>query len=96
MELKRIAKVQVVLGVLLGATTWASSAVAGSILDGVSVRFVDIEANDIAADPSRGVVYATVPGAAGLPNGNSIVTIDPTSGTVIDSSFAGSEPRATE
>lgn len=86
----------VVLGWIVSSLAFGSTALAAPLLDGAALRFVDVEANDIAADRTRGVVYATVPGAAGLPNGNSIVTIDPSTGAIVDSSFAGSEPRKIE
>lgn len=53
-------------------------------------------ANDIVVDRTRGVLYATVPGSQGLPDGNSIVTIDPNGARIVDSTFAGSEPNRIE
>ncbi len=48
-------------------------------------------ANDIAADPVRGLLYASVPSTA-TSNGNSIVTIDPTTGKITNTTAVGSEP----
>ncbi len=53
---------------------------------------VPVTANDIAADPVRNVIYASVPSTAAT-YGNSIVTIDASTGTVLGSVFAGSEPN---
>lgn len=74
----------------------AGHAGAAGILDRVRVDFVPVLANDIAVDRTRGVLHATVPGSQGLPDGNSIVTIDPKSARIVDSAFAGSEPNRIE
>lgn len=56
-------------------------------------RFVvPVTANDIAGDPVRQLIYASVPSAAAK-YGNSIVTIDVATGTVLGSVFVGSEPN---
>jgi hypothetical protein len=49
--------------------------------------------NDVVFDPTRQVYYASVPGSA-VGVGNSIATIDPTSGAVAYSAVVGSEPFA--
>jgi YVTN family beta-propeller protein len=49
-------------------------------------------ANDIAADPVRSLLYASVPSSAAA-NGNSVVVIDPTTGTITKSVSVGSEPN---
>lgn len=49
--------------------------------------------NDVVYDSSRDVLYASIPSSAGTPLGNSIATIDPSTGSVLDSIFVGSEPN---
>jgi YVTN family beta-propeller protein len=49
-------------------------------------------ANDIAADPVRPLLYASVPSTASA-NGNSVVVIDPTTGAITKSVSVGSEPN---
>jgi hypothetical protein len=49
-------------------------------------------ANDIAADPVRSVLYASVPSTAPA-NGNCIVVIDPTTGRITKTVSVGSEPN---
>jgi hypothetical protein len=53
---------------------------------------IDLIANDLIYDPSRQRIYASVPSSA-FSDGNSIVVIDPASGTVESHVFVGSEPR---
>jgi hypothetical protein len=53
---------------------------------------VDVPASDLAYDPVSALLYASVPSTGGL-NGNSIVAIDPVTGTVTKSIFIGSEPE---
>jgi len=48
-------------------------------------------ANDIVWDPQHKLIYASVPGSA-TQNANDIVAIDPTTGLITKSVFAGSEP----
>lgn len=67
-------------------------AASAASLSAATLRLLGITANDLAYDSTRDALYATVPSAAGLPDGNSIVTIDPVTGTTTDSVFAGSEP----
>lgn len=57
-----------------------------------NVQLVNVLANDLAYNAARREIYATVPSVVGFPYGNSVVTIDPTSGAILRSSFAGSEP----
>jgi YVTN family beta-propeller protein len=49
-------------------------------------------ANDIAADPVRPLLYASVPSTAAA-NGNSIVVIDPATGRITKTVSVGSEPN---
>jgi len=48
-------------------------------------------ANDVVWDPQHKLIYASVPGSAAK-NANSVVAIDPTTGLITNSVFAGSEP----
>ena len=54
-------------------------------------QVVALPTNDLAWDPARQVIYASIPSSAGS-QGNAIAVIDPSSGTVLSSVFAGSEP----
>ncbi len=54
-------------------------------------RALLLKANDLVYDPVHSRIYATVPGTEGA-IGNSIMSIDPTSGMVVSSVFAGSDP----
>jgi DNA-binding beta-propeller fold protein YncE len=53
---------------------------------------VDVPANDVVYDPVSALLYASVPSTGGI-YGNSIVAIDPVTGTVTKSIFIGSEPE---
>ncbi len=48
--------------------------------------------NDLVSDPVNQVIYLSVPSVAG-PSGNTISVLDPASGTITSSQFAGSEPN---
>ena len=54
-------------------------------------RAMLLRANDLVYDPVHAVIYASVPTSVG-PTGNSIVTIDPATATVISSVYGGSDP----
>ncbi len=56
------------------------------------VRTVNQPANDLAINPATQTLYASVPSTAGAA-GNSIVPIDPQTGTVGANTFVGSEPN---
>jgi hypothetical protein len=58
---------------------------------GTTVLRVPFTARDMIADPARGVLYASVPGAQPV-LGNQVVRIDPESGSVLDGTFVGSDP----
>ena len=72
-----------------GSTTGTQQG--GVPLGSASVLTVSQAANDIAWDNTHGVIYASVP-STGSTNGNSIVAINPTTGAITASQFAGSEP----
>ena len=59
----------------------------------VTVRTLNLRANDIVYDSKRSRIYASVPSIVGGGLGNSIARIDPVSGTVESSVFVGSEPN---
>ena len=63
------------------------------LLSGATVLQADLEANDIVYDRFRDVIYATVGSDLGFPNGNSILTLDPNTLSVIDQVSIGSEPN---
>jgi hypothetical protein len=54
-------------------------------------RQVPLQGRDIAFEPSAARFYASVIGSSS-PNGNSVVAVDPASGTITASTFVGSEP----
>ena len=62
-------------------------------LDNVTVITESLSANDIVYDRRRDVIYASIGSSAGVPNGNSIVTLDPETLEVLDHIFVGSEPN---
>ena len=56
---------------------------------------VALPARDLAWDGAHGLLYASAPASAGS-DGNSIVAIDPTTGTITAASFVGSDPSDIE
>ena len=52
-----------------------------------------LNVNDLIYDQRRDVFYASVGSAAGAPNGNSIITLDPETLEVLDRKLVGSEPN---
>src|SRR5829696_3438029 len=55
------------------------------------IRRIPLTTNDLVYSSATGKIYASVPSSVGS-GGNSIVTIDPATGTVNGSTFIGSEP----
>jgi DNA-binding beta-propeller fold protein YncE len=60
-------------------------------VDASGVIHLPLPANGLVYDSQRNVFWASVPGNSGSA-GNSVVSIDPGTGKVIDTIFAGSEP----
>jgi hypothetical protein len=58
--------------------------------DGSGVIHLPLTVNDLVFDPTRNLLWATVPGSA--QPGNSVVSIDAASGRIVDVIAAGSEP----
>lgn len=58
----------------------------------VFVRQLPLTVNDVVYSPLTHLLYASVPSSVG-PGGNSIVTIDPTTGSIVNTVFVGSEPN---
>jgi len=56
------------------------------------VRQIPLSANDIVYNPTTSRLYASLPSSVGA-NGNSIVSIDPASGSIDTPIFVGSEPK---
>jgi len=81
-----------------GGTGWLSNdggPTAGLQTDGgaPSVECLSLTTNDLVLDPTRSVLYASVPSTS--PQfGNSVVIVDPSTVTVTASVFVGSEPDA--
>lgn len=57
----------------------------------INITILDLPANDLVWDPFAQVIYASIPSSDG-PTGNSIAVINPTTGAVTATFFAGSEP----
>jgi hypothetical protein len=57
----------------------------------INITVLDLPANDLVWDPFAQVIYASIPSSDG-PTGNSIAVINPTTGAVTATFFAGSEP----
>lgn len=55
------------------------------------VAQIDCAFNDVVYDPSRNMIYGTLPSFAGV-NGNSVAFVDATTGIIAGAVFAGSEP----
>lgn len=73
-------------GVSGGATFTINSASAGG------VTTVDVAANSLAWDPLNQVIYLSLPSLDGA-NGNTVQILDPATGALGASAFAGSEPN---
>jgi uncharacterized protein (TIGR03437 family) len=58
----------------------------------VNVNVIDLAAEDLAYDPSRNLLYASVPNSEGA-RGDNIVAIDPGSGTITTTYPTGLAPR---
>ena len=82
--------------IILAATLSAGAGPAGPVddgeLSGWSAIPVGVQANGLAYDPSRDVVYASVAGWDSQ-HGNEVVAVDPRSGAILASVWVGSEPR---
>jgi trimeric autotransporter adhesin len=61
------------------------------VTSAVTIKVLDLPANDLVWDPFAQVIYASVPSSYGV-NGNSIAVINPATGAVTGFHFAGSEP----
>ena len=55
--------------------------------------YLGLPVNDIAWNPVDGLIYATVASSGGQGLGNSLVGIDPNTGTIQKTIFVGSEPN---
>lgn len=66
--------------------------VSAAPLENASITTIGLMGNDMVFDSTRNVLYLSVPSSAGLPYGNSIVTLDPTTGGIVHTTFVGSEP----
>ena len=64
----------------------------GQIADGYFAQ-IDCGFNDAIYSPANDKIYATLPSFAGV-NGNSLVTIEPSTGEITAAEFIGSEPNA--
>jgi hypothetical protein len=58
----------------------------------IYTAFVSLPNNDMVYNPVNGLFYVSVPGSAGAPLGNSIVSIDPATGALSAPLYIGSEP----
>jgi trimeric autotransporter adhesin len=58
----------------------------------VYTAFVALANNSMVYNPANGLLYVSVPGSAGAPYGNSVVSVDPATGALGTPIFVGSEP----
>ena len=58
----------------------------------ILTAYIAIENNAMALNPVNGLLYVSVPGSAGPPYGDSIVSIDPATGALGTPVYVGSEP----
>jgi hypothetical protein len=79
-------------GSLILFLTLSIDLLAGGSLKNATITSIAVAGNDIVFDSLRNVFYVSIPSAAGFPYSNSIVTINPTNGTIIHSTFVGTEP----
>lgn len=63
------------------------------LLDNASHRALDLRVNDVVYDHVRNVLYASVPSTGPAPLANTITTIDPATGNILDSIFVGESPN---
>jgi hypothetical protein len=68
-----------------------SESVTFNVTYSINVTVLDLPANDLVWDPFAQVIYASLPSSEG-PTGNSIAVINPSTGAVTGTFFAGSEP----
>jgi hypothetical protein len=59
--------------------------------DASGVIHLPVRANSLAYDANRKLLWASIPGVSGQ-IGNTVIAIDPATGRILDSIFAGSEP----
>ena len=78
---------------LISLATTAANTAPLAPFDGPAhfIRRIPLAVNDLVYSSSTGKLYASVPSTAGS-NGNSIATIDPSTGIVSNATFIGSEP----
>lgn len=76
-----------------GLTALAPTPLPSPTTDASGVVHLPLPANGLIYDPQRNVLWASIPGNSGSA-GNSVVSIDPGTGQVIDTIYAGSEPEA--
>ena len=68
----------------------------GSTVLAADVSVMELTTSDLIANPATGLIYASVPGGAGAPYGNSIVGINPSTGEITTVIPVGSEPTTLE
>ena len=59
----------------------------------IDVSQLTLPTNDLVYEPTRKLLYASVPGTAGGGAGNSVTPVDPATETIGTSVFVGSEPK---
>ena len=77
---------------ILFAAVALSFAINEAALIAATINTISLRTNDLIYDPISGRLFASVPSSAGVPNGNSIVSINPFTGAVGSPVFVGSEP----
>ncbi len=64
----------------------------GASNPGTVTAYIAIQTNAMAQNPANGLLYVSVPGSAGPPYGDSIVSVDPATGVLGKPIYVGSEP----
>ena len=98
---RRVITFLLILSLLIGPISGAASASFNSAINATPpfvqsptdfIRRVSLRTNDLVYSPTLNKLYASVPSSAGS-GGNSITTINPTTGAIDSSVFVGSEPN---
>ena len=75
-----------------GGAPGAGGGAGGGACASVCVTMTGVQASDLVFDATRGLIYATVNGAAPM-YPNTVTAVDPATGTVVSSIAAGSDPN---
>jgi hypothetical protein len=85
--------IRLIASLILICSVQSACTAQSALLDNATHFAFDTPVNDVVYDSVRNVLYASIPSSAGSPLGNTIATIDPETGALLDSIFVGSEPN---